>query len=252
METFYNLIEQIAQLSVEEVEKLKGSYETLIEGMVNNTELINETRQSMKMSGMTIVDINHDKELIYKLTDTIKETENFDENKRELLDKLTEAIVAIYDKVLETGMRDIVNVSVELCRENAKLPTYAHEGDAGFDFYLPEDFTIKAHEYGKIAPTGIKMAVPTGYELQIRPRSGNSVITTLRIANAPGTIDCGYCNEIGIICDNIGDTDIEFKAGERIAQGVLQDVPKGCFYLVEDILKVSGSNRQGGFGSSGN
>ena len=71
METFYNLIEQIAQLSVEEVEKLKGSYETLIEGMVNNTELINETRQSMKMSGMPTVDINHDKELIYKLTDTI-------------------------------------------------------------------------------------------------------------------------------------------------------------------------------------
>lgn len=142
------------------------------------------------------------------------------------------------------------NVPIELCHSNAKLPTYAHETDAGFDIYLPEDFTIKAGEFGKIAKTGLKMAIPYGYELQIRPRSGNSVKTTLRIANAPGTIDSGYRDEIGIICDNIGTTDLEFKAGDRIAQGVLSQVPQANFQLIEDITTVAG-NRNGGFGSTG-
>lgn len=251
METFYNLINQIASLTDEEIEQLESSYENLFEGMTNNSELINETRHQMKAAGMTNIDIENDRENIYQLVNHMKEVEHFNEKKSALLDKIVEITMGIYDKVVETGMRDILNVPVELCHENAKLPTYAHEEDAGFDIYLPEDFTIKAHEFGKIAPTGLKMAIPSGYELQIRPRSGNSVKTTLRVANAPGTIDCGYCNEIGIICDNIGDEDLEFKAGDRIAQGVFAVPPKGVFKQVDDILKVAGANRQGGFGSTG-
>ena len=140
---------------------------------------------------------------------------------------------------------------VQLVSNKIKQLFCIHDYDAGFDIYLPEDFTIKAHEYGKIAPTGLKMAIPSGYELQIRPRSGNSVKTTLRIANAPGTIDCGYCNEIGIICDNIGDEDLEFKKGDRIAQGVIAISPKGIFNQVDDIMKIAGANRGGGYGSTG-
>lgn len=251
MDTFYNLINQIAEMSDEEIEQLENAYDNLFEGMINNQELINETRRAMKAAGMTATDIENDKESIYTLVNHMKEAEHFSEKKSALLDKVVEITMGIYDKAIETGMRETAIVSVELCHENAKLPTYAHEGDAGFDFYLPEDFTIKAHEYGKIAKTGLKMAIPTGYELQIRPRSGNSVKTTLRISNTPGTIDCGYCNEIGIICDNIGDKDLEFKAGDRIAQGVLAICPKGIFNQVEDIMKVAGANRQGGFGSTG-
>lgn len=143
-----------------------------------------------------------------------------------------------------------IKIAVELCHENAKLPTYAHDGDAGFDIYLPEDFIIKAGEYGKIAKTGLKMAIPQGYELQIRPRSGNSVKTTLRISNSPGTVDAGYRDEIGVICDNIGEEDLLFKAGDRIAQGVLAQVPQGKFEQIEDIKKIAG-DRNGGFGSTG-
>ena len=251
METFYNLINQIANLDEETLNDLEQSYENLFDGMINNYELINETRHMMKASGMNTVDMIEEKENLHILIDHIKENTELSDRKANLLDKIKEIVIGIYDKVLETESRDIVNIAVELCREDAKLPTYAHNYDAGFDIYLPEDFTIKAHEYGKIAPTGLKMAIPTGYELQIRPRSGNSVKTTLRIANAPGTIDCGYCDEIGIICDNIGDKDLEFKKGDRIAQGVLAISPKGIFNQVEDILKVPGSNRGGGYGSTG-
>lgn len=252
METFYALINKIASLTEEEIERMESSYDNLFEGMTNNQELINDTRRAMKAAGMTTTDIENDREGLYTLVKHMKETEHFSERKIRLLDKIVEITMSIYDKAIETGMRETVLISVELCKPNAKLPTYAHEYDAGFDIYLPEDFTIKAHEYGKIAPTGLKMAIPTGYELQIRPRSGNSVKTTLRIANAPGTIDCGYCNEIGIICDNIGDEDLEFKKGDRIAQGIIAISPKGIFNQVDDIMTIAGANRGGGYGSTGN
>jgi len=251
MEAFYELINRIASMDDTKIEELKDSFDNLFEGMLNNQELINETRHTMKATGMTTIDIQNDKESLYSVVEAMKKNEEFSETKIQLLNKVVEITMGIYDKILETGMRDIVTIAVELCKPDAQLPTYAHNHDAGFDFYLPEDFIIKAHEYGKIAPTGIKMVIPEGYELQIRPRSGNSVKTTLRIANAPGTIDCGYCNEIGIICDNIGDTDLEFKKGDRIAQGVLAVVPKGIFNQVEDITKIAGTNRNGGYGSTG-
>lgn len=252
MDTFYALINKIASLTEEEIERMESSYDNLFEGMTNNQELINETRRAMKAAGMTTTDIENDREGLYTLVKHMKETEHFSERKIRLLDKIVEITMSIYDKAIETGMRETVLISVELCKPDAKLPTYAHEYDAGFDIYLPEDFTIKAHEHGKIAPTGLKMAIPTGYELQIRPRSGNSVKTTLRIANAPGTIDCGYCDEIGIICDNIGDEDLEFKKGDRIAQGVIAISPKGIFNQVNDIMTIAGANRGGGYGSTGN
>lgn len=252
MDTFYALINKIASLTEEEIERMESSYDNLFEGMTNNQELINDTRRAMKAAGMTTTDIENDREGLYTLVKHMKETEHFGERKIRLLDKIVEITMSIYDKAIETGMRETVLISVELCKPDAKLPTYAHEYDAGFDIYLPEDFTIKAHEHGKIAPTGLKMAIPTGYELQIRPRSGNSVKTTLRIANAPGTIDCGYCNEIGIICDNIGDEDLEFKKGDRIAQGVIAISPKGIFNQVNDIMTIAGANRGGGYGSTGN
>lgn len=252
MDTFYALINKIASLTEEEIERMESSYDNLFEGMINNQELINDTRRAMKAAGMTTTDIENDREGLYTLVKHMKETEHFSERKIRLLDKIVEITMSIYDKAIETGMRETVLISVELCKPNAKLPTYAHEYDAGFDIYLPEDFTIKAHEYGKIAPTGLKMAIPTGYELQIRPRSGNSVKTTLRIANTPGTIDCGYCNEIGIICDNIGGEDLEFKKGDRIAQGIIAISPKGIFNQVDDIMTIAGANRGGGYGSTGN
>ena len=216
-QTFYNLLNSILEMEDDKTQDFLDNYNDFLESLLYNQELINETKRQMRMEGLSLLEI----------------------------------INKIYDKALEDFNRETINVSVELCKPDAKMPTYAHDYDAGFDIYLPEDFTIKAHEYGKIAPTGLKMAIPSGYELQIRPRSGNSVKTTLRIANAPGTIDCGYCNEIGIICDNIGDEDLEFKKGDRIAQGILALSPKGIFNQVDDIMKVTGANRGGGYGSTG-
>jgi dUTP pyrophosphatase len=159
-------------------------------------------------------------------------------------------------------------VPIEFCREDAKLPTYAHLTDAGMDVFATEEITINPGET-KLIPLGIKVALPIGYELQVRPKSGRSLKSKLRVANTPGTIDAGYRDEIGVIVDNIDPYikhaemdengrlyNIEFGSsitigkGEKFAQLVLSEVPKAVFYEVESVAGM-GEDRQGGFGSTG-
>lgn len=162
-----------------------------------------------------------------------------------------------------------VLIPIEYCREDAKMPTYAHLTDAGMDIYLTEDVVIHPGET-KLIPTGLKVAIPLGYELQVRPKSGRSLKSKLRIANTPGTIDAGYRDEIGIIVDNIDPvirhadmdetgrlynilwgSDIMLSKGEKIAQLVLSEIPKAIFYEVESVAAIENDGRNGGFGSTG-
>ena len=91
-----------------------------------------------------------------------------------------------------------VSVAIELCDPNAKIPQYAHISDSGVDVYALDDITVKPGET-VLVPTGIKVALPAGYELQVRPKSGRCLKTKLRVANTPGTIDQGYRDEIKVI-----------------------------------------------------
>jgi len=160
-----------------------------------------------------------------------------------------------------------VEVFIEVCREDVKLPFYANENDAGMDVCAAVDMLIKPGET-VIVPTGLKVAIPAGYEIQIRPRSGISAKNPIRIPNTPGTIDAGYRDEVGVIMTNISDESYidngpfnigdkgnnkgvySIKKGDRIAQMVLQRVPTIKFIQVDDVGKI-GTNRGGGFGSSG-
>lgn len=141
---------------------------------------------------------------------------------------------------------------VEIIRDDIKLPTYAHEGDAGMDIRAAIDVIIEPNTT-VVVPTGLKVAIPEGYELQIRPRSGLSLKTSLRLPNAPGTVDSGYRDELGIIVHNISLTEsFEIKKGDRIAQLVLNKYEQINVVQVEkDGLNNIGTNRHGGFGSSG-
>ena len=95
----------------------------------------------------------------------------------------------------------MIDVYVEVIREGVKLPYYANSYDAGMDVCAAEDTIIEPGQT-VIIPTGLKFAIPEGYEIQVRPRSGISLKTPLRLANSPGTIDAGYRNELGIIMNN--------------------------------------------------
>jgi dUTP pyrophosphatase len=164
-----------------------------------------------------------------------------------------------------------IEILVEICKKGAILPKYAKPGDAGMDVFAAEDTIIKPGET-VIVSTGIKMAIPRGYEIQVRPRSGISYNTPLRIANTPGTIDSGYRGELGIIINNLSPINFgennsidklltldsqsnkagpyKICKGDRIAQIVLQKVPKMKLTVVNSI-KDEGEDRGGGFGSTG-
>ncbi|USG63433.1 dUTP diphosphatase [Brevibacillus ruminantium] len=164
-------------------------------------------------------------------------------------------------------------VKIKRLHADAVIPKYARAFDAGFDLVAVEDVIIRPGETAKI-PTGLAFALPEGYELQVRPRSGISAKSKLRISNAPGTVDAGYRGEICILMDNIrqvagedgqrcldvNDKEVEagcevdrhaylVRKGDRIAQGVLAVVPIAVFEEVDELDETERGT--GGFGSSG-
>lgn len=142
-------------------------------------------------------------------------------------------------------------VKFKKLNDAALLPVYATEEAAGFDFYAVEDIVIPAGET-RIVKTGLACELPAGYEMQIRPRSGLSAKTGLRIANAPGTIDSDYRGEIGIIVWNTESKDYEVEKGTRIAQGVVAKVERLDLVEIVGEDELSSTARgAGGFGHTG-
>lgn len=141
-----------------------------------------------------------------------------------------------------------VPIKVKKLRKNAIVPQYYTNGAAGFDLHAVENVMIGAGGI-ELVRTGLAFEVPEGYEIQIRPRSGLSLRTKIRIANAPGTIDSDYRGEVGIIVDNMTVAPYLIRKGDRIAQGVIQAVPKAIFQEVDKLSSTGRGSK--GFGSTG-
>ena len=146
-----------------------------------------------------------------------------------------------------------MKIKIKKLHKDAIIPIYATTGSAGFDFHSIEDIVVSQHK-SLLVKTGLSFEIPIGYELQVRPRSGLSLKTKLRISNSPGTIDSDYRGEVCIIVDNIDSrenysTDIVIKKGDRIAQGIICPIQQVEFEEVEELDRTE---RGGfGFGSSG-
>jgi dUTP pyrophosphatase len=150
-----------------------------------------------------------------------------------------------------------MRIKIKKLHEDAVVPKYGTPGAAGFDLVAIEDVYIKPGET-KLVKTGLAIAVPDGYEMQIRPRSGLSLKTTLRVANSPGTVDSDFRGEVCVIAHNAaspygnqgGDLNVIFIAkGDRIAQGVICPVVKAEFEVVESLDETQ--RGEGGYGSTG-
>ncbi|MAF79086.1 MAG: dUTP diphosphatase [Halobacteriovoraceae bacterium] len=136
------------------------------------------------------------------------------------------------------------------------LPRYETEGAAGAD--IRASLEQESRDQGLIiepgarvlVPTGLAMEIPLGYEVQVRPRSGLSLKTSLLVVNAPGTIDSDYRGEVKVILGNFGTERFVVSHGERIAQLVVAPVTQGHFLSTEDELS-STERGAGGFGSTG-
>ena len=130
------------------------------------------------------------------------------------------------------------------------LPAYATKGAAGMDLLAAVQSPVTI-EPGKCAliPTGFCIALPDGYELQVRPRSGLALKNGITLPNSPGTIDEDYRGEVGVIILNTGDTAFEVTRGMRIAQAVLAPVVRAAWEEVDDLTETG--RGAGGFGSTG-
>jgi dUTP pyrophosphatase len=130
------------------------------------------------------------------------------------------------------------------------LPSYATPGASGADVAaaLEEDLVLEPMERHAV-PTGLVVAVPPGYEVQVRPRSGLALRHGVTVANAPGTVDSDYRGELMVILVNLGKQRYTVKRGERIAQLVLAPVVQGTFSERDDL--PPSERGSGGFGSTG-
>ena len=246
----------------EDFDKVKGSVLDAMREGVSRQENRQLYATLVKQNGFSKEQYIEELKKIDSLVDT--EMPDFSESKRDFMKQF---FSICYNAIIDSFDVDkrAIQIPIEICNPEAKIPTYAHKGDAGMDVYSTIDVTIAPGET-KLIPLGFKVAIPEGYELQVRPRSGFSLRTHLRVANAPGTIDSGYRDEVGIILHNCAPTIQDFgdgraetclygpsytiSKGDRIAQLVLQAVPTALFIKTSDISKI-GEDRNGGWGSTG-
>lgn len=136
--------------------------------------------------------------------------------------------------------------------EGLELPSYETTGSAGMDVRaaVPEDAPLTLEPGARdLVPTGITMAIPHGYEVQVRPRSGLAVKHGITCLNTPGTIDSDYRGEVKVILINLGTEPFIIQRGERIAQLIVAPVTQGLFQIVEHLDETQRGS--GGFGSTG-
>jgi len=144
----------------------------------------------------------------------------------------------------------MVKILVKKFDKDIKLPTYKTSGSSGMDLvaYIKNKIAINPGATA-IIPTGIAVAIPKNYEMQIRPRSGLASKNSISVLNTPGTIDSDYRGEIKIILINLSKKSFIVKSGDRVAQMILCPIAKGKLKEVKNLPKTM--RGKGGFGSTG-
>jgi dUTP pyrophosphatase len=147
-------------------------------------------------------------------------------------------------------MTDTVTIDVRRLPhgEGLALPAYATAGAAGMDVVSAEDVTIAPGARHAVA-TGLAMAIPAGFEIQVRPRSGLALKHGITVPNTPGTIDCDYRGEVKVLLINHGNAPFAIARGDRVAQLVLAPVVQAAW---DEVAELDATSRgAGGFGSTG-
>lgn len=143
-----------------------------------------------------------------------------------------------------------VDIQIRRLRAQAQAPRYMTEQAAGMDLFACLDAPVALAPGDRtLIPTGIAMAIPAGFEGQVRPRSGLALRQGLALVNAPGTIDADYRGEIGVIVINHGREQVLIGDGDRIAQLVIAPIARGNLEFVDEL--VTTGRGQGGFGHTG-
>ena len=146
------------------------------------------------------------------------------------------------------GLRIDVTRTTPARREPVPLPSYATDGSAGLDLRADAAITLAPGERA-LVPTGLAIAIPEGFEGQVRPRSGLALREGITCLNSPGTIDSDYRGELGVILANLGQKPVTIQRGDRIAQLAVARVERA--ELVEGKTLPQSRRGEGGFGHTG-
>lgn len=149
------------------------------------------------------------------------------------------------------NMKQIEMMKIQVVnRGHQPLPAYATVQSAGMDLRANLDAPVTLHPMERrLIPTGLHIALPEGYEAQVRPRSGLALKHGLTVLNAPGTIDADYRGEIGVVLINLSQEDFVINDGERIAQMVIARHEQADFIVVEELDETE--RGEGGYGHTG-
>lgn len=240
------VFESIQNLPDASVEMILPQIEDKFKELINEQDLINKTKTEYLQEGYTVADIKSIKESYDTIAEDYFKIVKPTSPKGRYISALIGVYKGILDTILKEGFSRTVNIKVVKDNEDVQLPTYAHFGDAGADLYANEDIEIQPNEV-KIIPTGLRVEIPNGYEMQVRPRSGMSTKTS--ILGIFGTVDSGYRGPVGVMLYNHGTENYQVHKGDRIAQAVIAPTYHGNFLVVESLSETE--RGEGGFGSSG-
>lgn len=264
------IIGAILALPDEQFEAIKANLFDSIEATFNEPATKVAFSQMINQQGLRIEDFSDNIDnLVQAVEELTVEDMELSDSKKDFL----KFIFATFVNSMEDSKmvsRRIISIPVEVCREGAKLPTYATDGSGAMDIYSPEEYVIGPGESVMI-PIGIKVDIPIGYGLLIQPRSGLSRKSKIRIPNTPGLIDSDYHEEIGVIIENIDppvkQVGLELRdgeimdgtlygssftigKGERFAQMRLVEIPLVNWLPVSSLGSFE-NDHGSGFGGSG-
>lgn len=241
-----NIPEQLYQLMDMPDDKFDAVADNFIK-VIKETYSNPETRNSIisELKTAPAINIEEERKGIKELLSELEEDDSLSAKKKEVLSTMINCSLEIIESIYILP-RNMVEVKITL-DEGAAMPSYAHSADSGADICAIEKTTISPHST-VVVKTGVHVSIPVGYEIQVRPRSGLSLKTPLRICNTPGTIDSGYTGEIGVIMENTSNLTQTIEEGQKIAQLVLVEVPMIKWSLVDSLENTERGS--GGYGST--
>lgn len=244
-EEIKQVFKTIQDLPDESIELILPQIEDEFKKLVEEQDLINKTKTEFLEQGYTLADIKAIKQSYDDIANDYFKLVSPTSPKGRYLSGLINVYKDILDKIAKEGFSRTVNIKVLKETEDTILPQYAHFGDAGADLYANEEVEIQPNEV-KIISTGLRVEIPDGYEMQVRPRSGMTTKTS--VIGQFGTVDSGYRGPLGVMLYNHGSEIYKVQKGDRIAQAIITPTYHGNFLVVNSLSDTE--RGEGGFGST--
>lgn len=239
---------EILDLPDEEFDATYPMFKDKIKEIYQSEFFQKQTRERMQI--LPQFDLEETRKAVGAMLEDIDNDETLSANKKEMLHLMFDSTLEVVENLITSG-RTTIPVKITKLNPEAIIPQYAHPTDAGADICAIEEIAIEVGET-KAIPTGLAVAIPSGYMIQVYPRSGLSAKTGLRIANSIGIIDTDYRGELKVLITNTGSTKYVIDKGMKIAQLIIAAVPMIKWEEVNSVEELGKTERgAGGFGSTG-